>query len=583
MKQYGGKVWSFIDYYESCVDKAPHAMQIIAADTDESRTRQEVENLANQVASWALSEHLSQRDCCAIMLMNCVDFPSVWLGMSKVGVSAALLNTNILGLPFIQTVELSLRDSKQKILIVDESLKDKIDDELKQLYERGVRVYFWGKGSDCINQTAIIKQPTDRLPKAHRSEIFEKDPLIYIFTSGTTGLPKACRIVQSRYFLGSHFLPAICPLSVDDIFYSSLPLYHSAAGLLALGGALTLGYCFVTRKKFSASAFAADCLKYRVTSIQYIGELCRYLMASPVNETLESQLYIRVAVGNGMRSDYWTSFQTRFHVQDIVEFYSATEGNLALVNNHGRVGALGYIPLIVDSLYPVAIVKVEDETSSEPYRNADGFCEHCKPGEPGLVLSVVTQDRAFEGYTDKKATEAKLLRNVFKPGDCYFNSGDLLSRDSEGYFYWCDRVGDTFRWKGENVSTTEVMDVIAPCATVADAVVYGVSVMHMDGKAGMVTVVPTDEHDLDFDDFTKVIKANLPVYARPMFLRLKKAGEKLPLTTTFKYLKGGLIRDGYDINATYPDKLFYYDVKSDKYAELTDEISIVLKDGKIRF
>jgi fatty-acyl-CoA synthase len=274
--------------------------------------------------------------------------------------------------------------------------------------------------------------------------------------------------------------------------------------------------------------------------IQYIGELCRYLVNLAPNP-LDQQLSIRVAFGNGMRKEYWEKFQERYKVKNIIEFYAATEGNIGLFNCFEKVGPLGYIPRFLDFIYPLKIVKTDPHDQSVPYRNSKGFCELCELNEPGLLLGEITTSRRFEGYTDKKATNAKILKDVFRKGDSYFNTGDLLSRDAEGYYYWSDRIGDTFRWKGENVSTTEVSEVISECHCVDDVVVYGVSVPNTDGKPGMAAIVGKD-NALDLSEIEAECAKHLPVYARPLFLRLKSDG-KLPTTSTHKYVKHDLVNE----------------------------------------
>lgn len=221
--------------------------------------------------------------------------------------------------------------------------------------------------------------------------------------------------------------------------------------MLGVGGALSTGACMILRKKFSARQFSSDCVKYKCNSAQYIGELCRYLINAPPSAD-DAKLRLDYAFGNGLRPDVWTKFQKRYNVKHIVEFYASTEGNFALFNATDHVGALGFVPRIVDFLYPVKIVKMDPERNDMPYRNAQGLCEFAKPDEVGLLIGVIDNkrvDRRFDGYTDSAATDKKVIRNAFKEGDCFFNSGDLVRRDIYGWFYWSDRTGDTFRWKGE--------------------------------------------------------------------------------------------------------------------------------------
>jgi acyl-CoA synthetase (AMP-forming)/AMP-acid ligase II len=384
-KKYFGKVWSFVDHFESMVDKDPSAIQLILAETAEKRTRRGVDELANQVAVWAQSKGLYEGDCAALMLYNQLDYPSIWLGLAKLGVSTALLNTNVIGPPFLHSVRTGLAQNKgAKVLIIDPELRNTLQSEVEELMKEGIEVFFW----DSLSATVRALDSARPSPSL-RSQTKENHSLVFIFTSGTTGLPKACKVTHTRYYSASFFFPLICNLSSKDVIYSPLPLYHSAGGTIGLGGAIYIGAPFVMRKKFSVKAFSADCLAHGVTAVQYIGELCRYLVQAPPSPW-DSQLLIRAALGNGMRPDYWEAFQKRYNVQQIVEFYAATEGNVTLMNALGKVGALGYVPPILDSTYPTLLVKVSEEDQNVPLRDEKGLCIKCKPGEPGLLLSEVT-------------------------------------------------------------------------------------------------------------------------------------------------------------------------------------------------
>ncbi len=547
------------DYFESRCDANPNRVQIISADSGEQRTLKQMDSLANQFARYAQKQGSKQMDTLAVMMLNSVDYPSFWLGMTKIGCSSALVNTNLSGKPFLHSVETALASSACKMVLVDYDLVKKLQEDIDDLISKGIKVLVWknsfkdgdenllDKRSPIINKD-VVAMSTDRLTKDARNQTKESDPAIFIFTSGTTGLPKACKISHSRYEMACFLFPTLSALTDKDRFYVPLPLYHSAAGMLALGACFSTGACLVTRQKFSASNFSSDCLKYKVTVFQYIGELCRYLVTAPKNP-LDEQVKLRAAIGNGMRKEYWTQFVERYHVTDIIEFYAATEGNVTLSNSTGHVGALGYIPTPLLKLYPIAIIRVDPDDNSKPLRNAQGKLERCKYGEPGLLISRIKTGpgnkdigRRFDGYTDKKATNDKILTNVFEKDDMYFNTGDLLSQDKHGFFYWCDRTGDTFRWKGENCSTTEVSEVLSPCSTVHDIVVYGVDVPNTDGRAGMAAIVTSNENNtLNFDEIVTAASKNLPVYARPLFIRIKK-DRVLPVTTTHKYIKADLVK-----------------------------------------
>lgn len=542
-RKYSKGSFSYANVIETKVDLFPDFVQFENVETNETRTLAEVERLANQIANWGLKMNLKPHDTIALMLFNNVDYFSIWYGFSKIGVAVALLNTNITGKAFTYSIETSLKTTESKILIIDSELNSKLNKDLDALKSEGIQVYTFGEqDSDLALQIKNIS--TSRPSRSYRKEIKEKDPLIFIFTSGTTGLPKACKISQTRYYLGSYLYPNLCELNKNDVIYSPLPLYHSAAGLLGIGGAINIGirYCF--RKKFSASSFSSDCIKCKATTVQYIGELCRYLTSIPPN-SLDSQLKLKTAFGNGMRTEYWELFQKRYNIKRIVEFYSATEGNVGLFNSFDQIGALGFVPKFLDFIYPVPLVRVDPDDPKMPIRDSNGYCIPCKDNEVGLLISAINTkgglSRRFEGYTESKATSEKLLADVFQKGDKYFNTGDLLYRDKYGFFYWSDRAGDTFRWKGENVSTTEISQILSHCVGVKDVVVYGVSIPNTDGKAGMAALV-CENNSINLESISEECTKDLPPYARPLFLRLKSDG-KLPTTTTHKYVKTDLIKE----------------------------------------
>ncbi len=553
-----GTNYTIADLFESMCDSNPALVQIRMAESGEERTIRDLDNLANQFARFMKQQGSKQMDTLAIMLLNSVDFPAFWLGMTKIGCSSALVNTNLTGKPFLHSVETCLSNSEVKILIVDYDLVHKLEEEIGKLHALDIKVVVWknhfkeGDEKEVFQCSPIINKAVGefssvRLGKSARNQAKEHDPAIFIFTSGTTGLPKACKISHTRFQLASFFFPILADLSDRDCLYCPLPLYHSAAGMLALGGCIRSGACLLTRSKFSASSFSSDCVKYKVTAFQYIGELCRYLVTSPPNPA-DPKVKIRVAFGNGMRKEYWTKFAERYGVTSIVEFYAATEGNVGLVNGTGEVGALGFIPRFLDFIYPLVLIKVDPDDNSKPWRDSSGRYEISKPNEPGLLLSRIhigSKDvtRRFDGYTDKKATNDKILYDVFSKGDAYFNTGDLLTRDVVGFFFWSDRTGDTFRWKGENCSTTEVSEVLSTCSSLKDLVVYGVAVPHTDGRAGMAAVISSQEDNVvDFQEILDASNKHLPIYARPLFLRVKK-DRVLPTTSTHKYVKAGLVKE----------------------------------------
>ena len=283
--------------------------------------------------------------------------------------------------------------------------------------------------------------------------------------------------------------------------------------------------------------------------------------------------------GNGLRPDVWDEFQRRFRIPRILEFYASTEGNVSLFNIEGKPGAIGRIPSFLAHRVPVTLVKLDVDTG-EPVRNEAGFCLRCAPNEVGEAIGKVLRDPSnfasrFEGYISQEATEKKILRNVFDPGDAWFRTGDLMRKDEQGYFYFIDRIGDTFRWKGENVSTGEVTAVITACPGVSDAVVYGVGVPGTEGRAGMAAVVVAAQFELA--DLRRHLQA-LPAYARPLFIRIVPSIE---LTGTFRLKKSELARQGYD-PARFSDPVYFDDRAREAYVRVDAALYERIGAGSLR-
>jgi fatty-acyl-CoA synthase len=339
----------------------------------------------------------------------------------------------------------------------------------------------------------------------------------------------------------SHWFAGITGAGPADRLYNCLPMYHSVGGVVAVGAMLAAGGSVVLREKFSAGAFWDDIARWDCTLFQYIGELCRYLLKAPGPVKPH---HLRMAVGNGLGGDVWRAFQERFAIPQILEFYAATEGNFSLYNVEGKPGSIGRIPPFLAHRFAAAIVQY-DEAAGAPRRGADGFCVACKRGEAGEAIGKIASTSRFEGYTDKSETERKILRNVFAPGDAWVRTGDLMRQDEKGFFYFVDRIGDTFRWKGENVATSEVAAAILDCPGVESASVYGVMVPGAEGRAGMAAIVT--EAGFDLAGLHAHLKTRLPDYARPVFLRIV---DSLAMTETFKQKKQELAHQGFDPAAT---------------------------------
>jgi fatty-acyl-CoA synthase len=363
-----------------------------------------------------------------------------------------------------------------------------------------------------------------------------------IYSSGTTGLPKAVNVTHERILEWSFWFAGMMDLRPDDRLYNCLPMYHSVGGIIAIGAPLVRGASVVIRQRLSVTDFWHDVAATDCSIIQYVGEMCRYLSRTPPSPK-ETQHRVRLACGNGLHADVWQSFQQRFHVPKILEFYAATEGVISLYNCEGKPGAIGRIPSFLAHRFAIRLIRNDSETG-EPLRDSAGFCIACSANEVGEAIRQIAADdivaSRFDGYTDVEASTRKVLSNVFSKGDRWYRAGDLMRRDTAGYFYFVDRIGDTFRWRGENVATTEVASVLRRCPGIADAVVYGVAVPGQEGRAGMATVV-TDGY-FDIEVLWAHLARNLPKYARPLFLRLC---DTLDATGTFKLTQRKLADEGY--------------------------------------
>jgi fatty-acyl-CoA synthase len=362
-----------------------------------------------------------------------------------------------------------------------------------------------------------------------------------------------------------------------DRIYNVLPLYHSAGGICAPGMALATGGCLILRRKFSVHEFWEDCARYRPTVFQYIGELCRYLVNAPPSPH-ESDHSLRLAIGNGLGADIWQKFQTRFAIPRIIEFYGATEGNVVLMNYDGHIGAVGRIPRYARPFLPTRLVRFDVEREV-PVRDGNGFCVECADGEVGEAVGKIAHapQTRFEGYTREADTEKKIVRHVFRPGDAWFRTGDLMKRDSLGYFYFVDRIGDTFRWKGENVSTGEVAEALHGIAGITEANVYGVRVPGHEGRAGMAALVTGQGFAMS--NVAAELGKKLPGYAVPIFLRLLP---QMAITGTFKLRKVELAAEGFDPRRV-ADPLYVLDPVSSLYRPLDAIFYDAIVAGRVRF
>jgi fatty-acyl-CoA synthase len=528
----------------------------------QSFTYRDLAERANRYARWALRQGLAHGDVVCLFMPNCPEYMAIWLGITRIGGIVALVNTNLSGDP----LEHAINSVAPKHVIVGAELAHVFAAVLPQLAP-GLRCWAYGEGNHGYPRIdhEIQRGDGDGLHSSECQPPSLKDRALYIYTSGTTGLPKAANVSHFRLMQWSHWFAGMMDTRPSDRMYNCLPMYHSIGGVAAMGAILVNGGSVVLRQRFSASRFWDDVVASDCTLFQYIGELCRYLLNSPPHPR-EAEHRIRLCCGNGLRADVWDEFKRRFRIPQILEFYAATESNVSLYNCEGKPGAIGRIPSFLAHRFPMALVKFDIETG-EPVRNDEGFCIRCSTNEVGEAMGKIVDDGSspgsrFEGYTDADASDRKVLRNVFLNGDAWFRTGDLMRRDEQGYFYFIDRIGDTFRWKGENVSTTEVAETISACPGVIEAVVYGVTIPGTEGRAGMAALVVSETFDLVA--FRQHLAERLPEYARPVFLRIR--GE-IEMTATFRPKKQALSREGYD-PAVITDVLYFNDQARQGFVKL---------------
>jgi len=527
----------------------------------------------NQYARWALANGIGKGDTVALLMSNQPEYLAIWLGITRAGGIVALLNTQLAGAALAHCLTVAAA----KHIIVAAELEGAAQIALPQL-DDPPKPWSHGSGDNPRIDRAVDGFSAEPLASGEAPPVTVHDRALLIYTSGTTGLPKAAHVSHRRVLTWSLWFAGLIDANPDDRMYDCLPLYHSVGGVVAVGCMLAAGGSVAIAEKFSAQRFWDDVVRFDCTAFQYIGELCRYLLNAPASPNA-ARHRLRVCCGNGLRGDIWEAFKDRFAIPRILEFYAATEGNFSLFNVEGKPGAIGRIPSFLTHRFPAALVRFDVEAGA-PLRDANGLCIRSAAGEVGEALGRigVMKDGGgrFEGYTSATETENKVLRDVFASGDAWFRTGDLMMRDAEGYFYFVDRIGDTFRWKGENVATLEVAEAIAACAGVADASVYGVTVPGHDGRAGMVALVAGEGFDLQ--RLHDHLRERLPAYAVPLFVRLLPS---LSLTETFKQKKQDLVRAGFD-PARVNDRLFFRDTAGGSYVALDTAMFAKIVSGDVR-
>ena len=538
---------------------------------------------ANRYARWALAHGLRRGDTVCLLMPNRPEYMAIWLGIARAGGVAALVNTNLAGPSLAHCIDVVT----PRHVIVAQELVGSFDNARRYLAsdsttfgEGCVKTWLHGAGAYPDICDDVARLPGGPLSEHERPAVTIDDRALYVYTSGTTGMPKAAAVTHYRLMVWTHWFAGMMGTTPGDRMYNCLPMYHSIGGAVATGAVLVNGGSVAIREKFSASGFWDDIARFECTLFQYIGELCRYLLQAPAH-VQENRHPLRMCCGNGLRADVWMEFKRRFRIPQILEFYAATEGNVSLFNVEGKPGAIGRLPPFIAHRAPVALVRF-DVDAAAPQRNEQGFCIRCAPNETGEAIGRISDDPAdrsnrFDGYTSREATEQKILRDVFVRGDAWYRTGDLMRRDDAGFYYFVDRIGDTFRWKGENVATSEVAAVLTAYAGIVEANVYGVAVAGADGRAGMAEVVCTAQFDPVA--LREHLAQRLPKYAHPVFLRLRRV---IAVTPTFKQLKGSAADHGYD-PATCSDPLYVLDPERRTYVTLDAAFYARIAAGVVRF
>ena len=541
---------------------------------DEKYTHKEFNSWINRYAHYFLKLGLKKGDVAVVFVENRSEYMFIILALGKLGVVSSLINTNLRENPLIH----SMTHTPGIVYIIGEELLQAFEDVKSRLKLSDDQKLFYllDKGEletpkgyinlkEQIKDLAITNPPTT-------SEILMKDPFVYIFTSGTTGLPKAAIMKNSSIITAMGWWEMVIGMKTDDIIYITTPLFHSHGIKVAFAAALNKGSTMAIARKFSASKFWDEARKFNATCFNYVGEICRYLYNQPPKPDDADNSIVKI-VGNGLRPDIWLDFKERFNIQEIREFYGATEdfvSNFANIHNLDKTCGV--------CLTPYAIVRYDLE-KDQPFRNERGRMKKVKKGEVGLLLGQITDPDNFYMYTDEEATKKKVFRDVLKKGDMYINTGDLLRDIGFGHVQFVDRLGDTFRWKGENVSTEEVESVINIYEKIDMCSVYGVLIPQAEGRAGMVSVHKKSDDNFDFKEFVNYLKKYLPNYAIPKFIRFI---DGFDFTATHKIQKIRFKKEGFNINEVN-DEIFVLLPNSSEYVPLTKGIYQEILEGKYSF
>lgn len=556
------KKLSLLNFFDNNVKKRPNDIAFIF-EGDEI-TWKEADEQTNKYAGFLKSQNINKGDCFAILMDNSPDFLMLLLASFRVGSLAALINTTVSGEGLKHVIGIS----DVKLITAGASHLEKLSSALGDSDLKNIPIFGMEDNEKIPDQVEDIKKLSKQFSTFIPYQPIMKDVAAYIFTSGTTGLPKAALVDHAKLVKGSFAGHFLCfNFNKNDRLYMTLPLYHSTGLILGWAASLRSGCPNVIKSKFSASDFWNDVKKYNVNKFIYVGELCRYLMNLPPSDGDKDNPITQIS-GNGLRPDIWESFQKRFNINKIVEIYGATEAVGMTINSFGRSGMIGR------KRSDSTIIHCNKDDGS-PILNSEGFCTKVSEGETGLYIQKISSSAKFQGYLDAQASNKKILQNVFKTGDQYFNTGDLITLHDNNWLSFADRVGDTYRWKSENVSTMEVAAILNNASGVMDCNVYGVQVDSAEGKAGMAAMNVSDE--FSFISFIEHVNKNLNTFQKPYFLRLTK---EMQTTGTFKHQKEDLKKQGFN-PSLIKDKLYF--LQKDNYVEIDQALYNRIHSGDERF
>jgi fatty-acyl-CoA synthase len=526
---------------------------------DEALTYAQANDTANRYAAVLAARGVGHGDVVGVMLRNSPNAVLMMLAVVKCGAVAGMLNYHQRGEVLAHSI--GLLDAT--VVVAETDLVDPI-------VESGA-IAAGAPEPTTIEEVERLAVTAPTGNPASASAVLAKDTAFYIFTSGTTGNPKASVMTHFRWLRAlAGFGGLGLRLNSNDTLYCCLPLYHNNALTVAVSSVINSGATLALGRSFSASRFWDEVIASDATAFIYIGELCRYLLNQPAKRTDRAHK-VKMIAGNGLRPEIWDEFTRRFGIARVCEFYAASEGNTAFINIFNVSKSTGISPM------PLAYVEYDPDTGA-PRRDHEGRVHKVAAGQPGLLISPVNKLSPFDGYTDPAATEKKLVRNAFREGDVWFNTGDVMNPQGMGHAAFADRLGDTFRWKGENVATTQVEGALIDVPDIEECTVYGVEVPDTGGRAGMAAVTLRDGVEFDGKAVSAAVYSKLPSYAVPLFVRVV---ETLEHTSTFKSRKVDLREQSYGSgDSPLEDPLYVLAGRDDGYVPFYPEYPAEVAAGK---